>query len=129
MEPGRWISNSSMHILMSAMEKKGSGIIITDGGINLLGWERPMNEFIPIINLTKNSYKEREKKIFGPLCTPDDIWGDSFFGRDISPGDVLLIPDQGAYTYSLSQMFIKPIARIIGYDGHKLEERQKERSI
>lgn len=128
MEPGRWISNSTMHILVSVIEQKGTDMIITDGGINLLGWERPMNEFIPVINLTKNSLKERGKKIFGPLCTPDDIWGYSIFGGDdVSPGDVLLIPDQGAYTYSLSQSFIKPIARVIKFDGHELEEMQKER--
>lgn len=129
MEPGRWISNSSMHILLSVMEQKGSEVIITDGGINLLGWERPMTEFIPVINLSKKSLKERRIKIFGPLCTPDDVWGYSVFGGDISPGDVLLIPDQGAYTYSLSQSFIKPIARVIKYDGNKLEELQKERYL
>ena len=87
-----------------------------------------MNEFIPIINLTRNSSKEREAKIFGPLCTPDDVWGYSVFGIDISPGDILLIPDQGAYTYSLSQIFIKPIARVIRYNGNRLEELQKEKS-
>jgi diaminopimelate decarboxylase len=128
MEPGRWLSNSSMHILLRVLERKGSDIIIADGGINLLGWERPINEFIPVINLSKSFHKERDVRIFGPLCTPDDIWGYSVFGSDVSPGDILLIPDQGAYTYSLRQSFIKPIARVIKYDGYKLEQIEMERS-
>jgi hypothetical protein len=37
-----------------------------------------------------------------------------------------VIPDQGAYTYSLRQSFIKPRARVIRYDGNALKEVEKE---
>jgi diaminopimelate decarboxylase len=128
MEPGRWISTPSMHILLTVIDKKDRDVVITDGGINLLGWERPLSEFIPIINLTRPSQKERPLKIFGSLCTPLDIWGTSIFGEDASPGDILLVPNQGAYTYSLRQSFIKPIARVIHYNGSSLEEAEPETS-
>ncbi len=127
MEPGRWISTPSMHILLRVVDKKSDDVVITDGGINLLGWERPLEEFIPVINLTRPSVREIPMRIFGSLCTPLDIWGDSLFGEGASPGDILLIPDQGAYTYSLRQSFIKPIARVIRFDGSSLSEAEPEK--
>ena len=126
MEPGRWISTPAMHILIRVLDKKDSRTVITDGGTNLLGWERPLSEFIPVINLTRPSFREETTRVFGSLCTPYDIWGYSSFGEGIGTGDILLIPDQGAYTYSLRQPFIKPRARVIQYDGNTLEEVEKE---
>jgi len=112
----------------SGLSKKDKDVVITDGGINLLGWERPLSEFIPIINLTRPSLKERPLRIFGSLCTPLDIWGSSIFGEGAFPGDILLVPNQGAYTYSLRQSFIKPIARVIHYNGSSLSEAEPETS-
>jgi diaminopimelate decarboxylase len=51
--------------------------------------------------------------VLGSLCTPHDVWGYSYFGEDIKTGDILLIPSQGAYTYSLHQNFIKPMATVV----------------
>jgi len=50
--------------------------------------------------------------VLGSLCTPHDLWGYSYWGSGIEPGDVLLIPCQGAYTYSLRQEFIKPLPEV-----------------
>jgi diaminopimelate decarboxylase len=129
MEPGRWVSNSSMHILLSVVDKKDSRTVITDGGTNLLGWERPLSEFIPVLNLTRPTLKEQALRIFGSLCTPHDVWGTSIFGNGIYPGDVLVIPDQGAYTYSLRQSFIKPRSRVIRYDGKSLDKVEEEETF
>lgn len=126
MEPGRWISTPAMHILLKVIDKKDAHTVITDGGTNLLGWERPLSEFIPVINLTRPSFKEHSMAIFGSLCTPLDVWGTTVFGQGIERGDILLVPEQGAYTYSLRQSFIKPRARVIRYDGKVLEEVEKE---
>jgi diaminopimelate decarboxylase len=126
MEPGRWISTPSMHILLKIMDKKEHDAVITDGGINLLGWERPLEEFIPVINLTRPSLMEMPMRVFGSLCTPLDIWGFSMFGDGASPGDILLVPNQGAYTYSLRQSFIKPIAPVVHYDGSSLSVAKAE---
>jgi diaminopimelate decarboxylase len=128
MEPGRWISTPAMHILLKVVDRKDENRVITDGGINLLGWERPLTEFIPVINLSRPSLKEIPISVFGSLCTPLDIWGTSCFGQDLLPGDVLLIPDQGSYTYSLRQSFIKPIARVVRFDGASLSEAQPEQA-
>lgn len=125
-EPGRWICTPSMHILLRIVDKKEETIAITDGGTNLLGWERPLHEFVPVLNLSRPSHNEMRVRIFGSLCTPLDIWGMSIFGRDVLEGDIILIPDQGAYTYSLRQSFIKPKARVVQYDGRSLMEVERE---
>jgi len=125
-EPGRWISNSAMHILLKVVDRKDGRMVITDGGTNLLGWERPLSEFIPVLNLTKPSMKEKSVKVYGALCTPYDVWGNSIFGQGISAGDILLVPDQGSYTYSLRQQFIKPLARVIHHDGEIMQETEGE---
>ncbi len=120
-EPGRWISTKSMHILVKVIDIKERVNAVTDGGINILGWERPLTEYIPVINLSDPSMTENEFTVYGPLCTPDDVWGKNLFGSSIKNNDIIIIPDQGAYTYSLRQAFIKPVPRIIRYDGINLK--------
>ncbi|MBU0571842.1 MAG: decarboxylase [Candidatus Omnitrophica bacterium] len=109
LEPGRWISHEAMHILVKVVDKKAYDTVICDGGTNMIGWERYETDYFPVINLSQPSLDEHPCMIFGSLCTPHDLWGYSYFGSDIGPGDILLIPMQGAYTYSLRQEFIKPI--------------------
>ena len=112
-EPGRWLVNDSMHILLTVVDKKAEDLVIVDGGTNIIGWERFETDYFPVINLTNPSLVERNCFIFGSLCTPHDVWGYSYFGDGIKPGDILMIPSQGAYTYSLRQPFIKPLAQVI----------------
>ena len=113
LEPGRWISNHSMHLFLSVIDKKAPDLVITDAGTNAIGWERFETDYFPILNLTRPSLKERRCNILGSLCTPHDIWGFCYWGEDIQPGDILMIPTQGAYTYSLRQQFIKPVPPVI----------------
>jgi diaminopimelate decarboxylase len=108
-EPGRWICNDSMHLLMTVVDQKGPDLVITDAGTNAIGWERFETDYFPVLNLTRPALKEKPCYILGSLCTPHDVWGYSYFGQDIRVGDVLMIPTQGAYTYSLRQNFIKPV--------------------
>jgi diaminopimelate decarboxylase len=112
-EPGRWIVDEVMHIVIKAVDRKGDDLVVADTGTNILGWERYETDYVPVVNLTRPSLTERPCLITGSLCTPHDIWGWSFFGDDIEPGDILLLPNQGAYTWSLRQEFIKPLAKVV----------------
>jgi diaminopimelate decarboxylase len=112
LEPGRWICNDAMHILLTVIDKKAADLVITDGGGNAIGWERFETDYFPVINLTRPGTTEHPCLILGSLCTPHDVWGYGYFGEGIEPGDVLLIPTQGAYTYSLRQNFIKPLPAV-----------------
>jgi diaminopimelate decarboxylase len=112
-EPGRWICNDSMHLLMTVVDQKGEDLVITDAGTNAVGWERFETDYFPVLNLTRPALTEKPCYILGSLCTPHDVWGFSYFGQDIRVGDVLMIPTQGAYTYSLRQNFIKPVPEVV----------------
>lgn len=108
-EPGRWVCHSAMHIMFTVVDKKGPDLVITDAGTNAIGWERFETDYFPVINLTRSGVTEKICHVLGSLCTPHDVWGYSYFGNDIQVGDLLMIPCQGAYTYSLRQNFIKPL--------------------
>lgn len=108
-EPGRWVCNDSIQIFVSVVDIKEPDIAIVDAGINTIGWDRFEYDYFPVLNLTRPAMKEKQFNILGSLCTPHDVWGYSYWGEDIKTGDVLMIPMQGAYTYSLRQNFIKPI--------------------
>lgn len=112
-EPGRWICNDAMHLLIHVVDRKDDDLVITDAGTNAVGWERFETDYFPVLNLTRPAYDEKPCTILGSLCTPHDVWGYSYWGADIQPGDVLLIPTQGAYTYSLRQNFIKPLPKVV----------------
>lgn len=112
-EPGRWLSHEAMHMLVTVADRKLDDLVITDGGTNAIGWDRFELDYFPIINLSRPSLTEHDCYVMGSLCTPHDLWGYSYFGEDIQAGDVLLIPTQGAYTYSLRQHFIKAVPPVV----------------
>lgn len=112
-EPGRWICHEAMHLVMTIIDKKAPDLVITDAGTNAVGWERFESDYFPVLNLTRPSLKEVPCNVLGSLCTPHDVWGYSYWGDGIEEGDVMLIPTQGAYTYSLRQLFIKPLPQVV----------------
>lgn len=112
-EPGRWICNDAMHLLISVVDKKGSDLVITDAGTSAVGWERFETDYFPVLNLSRPAMEENTCDILGSLCTPHDVWGYNYWGREIEIGDILMIPTQGAYTYSLRQNFIKPVPEVV----------------
>jgi diaminopimelate decarboxylase len=113
LEPGRWLCNDAMHLLVTVVDRKDPDLVITDGGTHAIGWERFEHDYFPVINLTRPDISEQECLILGSLCTPHDVWGKTYCGSDIQVGDVLLIPNQGAYTYGLRQGFIKPLPQSV----------------
>ena len=116
LEPGRWICNHAMHLLLTVVDKKADDLAIVDAGTNAVGWERFESDYVPLVNLSRPAIKEIPCHVLGSLCTPHDVWGYACWGEEIQPGDVLLVPDQGAYTYSLRQEFIKSVPSVVSLD-------------
>lgn len=114
-EPGRWICNDAMHIIIKVMDKKYEDLVITDAGTSAVGWERFETDYFPVLNITRPAMTEKECLILGSLCTPHDVWGYRYFGKEIKEGDILMIPTQGAYTYSLRQEFIKAVPPVLSF--------------
>jgi diaminopimelate decarboxylase len=111
-EPGRFISHSSMHLLTSLIDIKEDKFAIADGGNNMVGWEKYQYiYYAPCFNLSQFDLKnEIPFLVYGSLCTPEDIWTYYIYTKNKPvEGDLLCIPFQGSYTYTLAQNFIKDI--------------------
>lgn len=111
-EPGRYLCNDAMHLFMRVVDKKAPDLVVTDAGTNAIGWERFESDYCPVLNLSRPAIVEHACEVVGSLCTPHDYWGFSYWGASIEEGDVLMIPRQGAYTWSLRQQFIKPLPEV-----------------
>lgn len=109
LEPGRFICNNCMHIALSVADVKNKNKVILDGGVNMVGWQRFEHEYFPLVNITRPSKKELKCKMWGKLCTTWDIWGYYCYAKEIKENDIIIVPNQGALTYSLAQSFILPI--------------------
>lgn len=107
-EPGRIVVNGATYIITEVVDIK-DGAIITNTGINATGWEFGQHLYLPLVNVTHHDLKEKKIKIYGPLCTPRDIWGYYIYAKTIAIGDIIAIPNQGAYKFTLAQNFIRDI--------------------
>lgn len=108
-EPGRIICYKSMHLVMRVVDVKNTNQVILDGGINMVGWERFLEEYYPVVNLTHPSTKVSNCRLYGSLCDPRDLFGELCYSSKMKEDDVILVTNQGAYAYTLSQNFIKEI--------------------
>ena len=108
-EPGRYICNNAMHIVLSIADIKDKENCILNGGVNMIGWQRFEKEYFPLVNVTYPSKAERRYRMWGNLCTTWDIWGYYYHGSKLQEKDVIVVPYQGALTYSLAQTFINDI--------------------
>lgn len=108
-EPGRYICNSAMHLVLSIADVKDERNIILNGGVNMVGWQRFETEYFPLVNLSHLATNEIECNMWGNLCTTWDIWGYRCYAEKLREGDIIVVPNQGALTYSLAQNFINDI--------------------
>jgi len=111
-EPGRVVSTFAMHIVLRVVDRKADDLVIVDGGINMVGWERYLATYCPVVNLTRPASQEVEVRIGGSLCDCEDVWGARVYGERVEEGDVLVVPFQGAYSFSTAQEFIRPIPAV-----------------
>lgn len=107
LEPGRIICNNAMHVVLQVEDIKSPSCVITNGGTNIIGFERFEYDYFPIINLTNPSLSEIPCTVYGSLCMPQDYWGHTLYASKVELGDILVVPYQGALTYANMQGFIK----------------------
>lgn len=126
-EPGRYLNTNSTVILVKVIAEKENSVIV-DGGINLIGgMDFAEYLFAPIVDLSNPSFKLNKKIVYGPLCTPNDLWGYSYFGGGISKGDVLAVLQQGSYNFSRAWRFLKETAPyVVIKDGKLILAKEKE---
>lgn len=115
-EPGRFIANDVMHIVMRIIDIKHPQMAIMDASGNMIGWEKyQYYNYAPIFNLSQFDLKREIPFVtYGSLCTPDDIWGYYLYTKGKPrEGDILCMPFQGSYSYTFAQEFIKSIPKVV----------------
>jgi diaminopimelate decarboxylase len=131
-ESGRYLCASSGTLLTTVLDVKKAGTktyIVLDTGIHHLGGMSGLGRIpraaLTLINLTARREGEMVADVVGPLCSPLDSLAR---GQKMSPvevGDVLAVPNVGAYglTASLLGFLSHETPEEVAYRGHEVVEK------
>lgn len=106
-ESGRYLVADSGWLLTSVVnlkESRGHRFVIADAGINAVGGLSGTGRLLPAAVGVEDAAGGRKATLVGPLCTPGDLLGRDIALPDVHPGDVLAIPNTGAYGITASLM-------------------------
>ncbi|MGK5728289.1 type III PLP-dependent enzyme [Streptomyces sp. URMC 124] len=114
-ESGRYLVGDSGTLLAGVVnlkESRGRRFAILDGGINTFGGMSGLGRILPVsVELHgPQAPAEQVASLVGPLCTPGDILGRDIPLPALAPGDVVAVPNAGAYgpTASLLMFLGRP---------------------
>lgn len=125
-ESGRYLVGDSGTLLAGVSNVKvsrGQKFVILDTGINSFGGMSGLGRLLPVavrVAAGAETGAETEKAtLAGPLCTPGDVLGRQVEVPPLSEGDVLTIPNAGAYglTASLLMFLGRPAPAEVVMDG------------
>ncbi|MFF5980675.1 type III PLP-dependent enzyme [Streptomyces olindensis] len=129
-ESGRYLVAECGTFLVSVMEVKesrGRAFAVLDAGINALGGLSATGRLLPVSVGPEDTGRQGPTctaDLVGPLCTPLDRLGRQVRLNGLTPGDVLRVPNTGAYglTASLLGFLSRPVAaEVIVSSGHVQE--------
>lgn len=116
-ESGRFLTAASGVLLSTVLDvkrSKGRTFVILDAGINQLGGMsglRRIPRMTPsLLTTARSRVLVEDTTVVGPLCTPLDVWCSGVTMPRLVPGDVVSVPNVGAYGLSAS---------LIGFLGHQ----------
>ncbi|RJL33269.1 type III PLP-dependent enzyme [Bailinhaonella thermotolerans] len=112
-ESGRYLTGSAGTLLTrvtSVKTGRGRTHVILDAGINVFGGLSGLGRLLPVSVEPEPGGAHARATLAGPLCTPADILARDVPVADLGPGDVLAIPNTGAYglTASLTLFLGRP---------------------
>jgi diaminopimelate decarboxylase len=125
-ESGRYLVAGAGTLLTTVMDVKVSGDrrhVVCDAGVNALGGMSGLGRLLPPGAQPAGPQAGAEEVVLtGPLCTPLDVLNRRAGLRDPRIGDVLAIPNVGAYglTASLIAFLGRPMPVEIVLDGANL---------
>lgn len=123
-ESGRFLAASSGTLLSTVVDVKvsrGRRFVILDAGINHLGGMSGMGRIhlpqLTFLPLTDEPRAAAAGTVVGPLCTPLDVLGRGDQIPEVRPGDLVAVPNVGAYaaTASLTGFLSRPSAAEVAY--------------
>jgi diaminopimelate decarboxylase len=89
-------------------ESRGRRFVITDAGINTFGGMSGLGRLLPVSVRLDGEEPVSRGSLVGPLCTPGDVLGREIALPDLAAGDLVAIPNTGAYG---------PTASLLGFLG------------
>lgn len=113
-ESGRYLVGGGGTLLARVTNVKvsrGRTFVITDAGINVFGGMSGLGRLLPVsVRPGGPDGPPAPGSLVGPLCTPGDVLGRDIALPPLAPGDLVAIPNAGAYglTASLSMFLGRP---------------------
>ena len=112
-ESGRYLVGDSGELLCSVVDVKvsrGRRFLVLDAGINALGGMAGLGRLMPLVARPDRDDVAQVASLVGPLCTPGDVLAREVGLPDLGVGDVVAIPNAGAYgvTASLLAFLSRP---------------------
>ncbi|AEV87128.1 diaminopimelate decarboxylase [Actinoplanes sp. SE50] len=129
-ESGRYLVGDAGTLLCTVTDvkvSKGKTYAVLDAGINHLGGLSGIGRVLPmarpeVVDGSQGGRPERAVNLVGPLCTSADLIGREVRTAVPEPGDILAIPNVGAYglTASLMGFLSRPVAtEVVVRRGHE----------
>jgi diaminopimelate decarboxylase len=116
--------------VMDVKERGGRTYLVCDAGVNVLGGMSGIGRLLPQV-AQPLGYPDAQTDaiLVGPLCTPLDILSRSARVSEPAPGEVLAIPNVGAYglTASLVAFLGRPLPVEVVLDGSGLVDARRVR--
>ncbi|QTR06442.1 alanine racemase [Saccharothrix algeriensis] len=138
-ESGRFLVGSCGRLLVRVADvKRGRGrtFVVLDGGINHLGGLSGLGRLLPVAarvlptgEAGAGAAVEERATVVGPLCTPADVLARDAALSSPTGGDLLVIPNVGAYglTASLIGFLSRPVAaEVVLRGGHPVDASRVE---
>jgi len=128
-EPGRFITGPSAMLLVEVDHIKTAGghrWIMVNGGTNILPIIDERRKILVANNATASS--KELASIVGPLLYPKDFIAIRMPIPHVKEGDLIVVPDCGAYSISSSTQFLypRPAAVLVNSEGKAKLIREKE---
>jgi len=115
-ESGRYLvaaSGTLVGRVVDVKESKGEVFVVLDTGINHLGGMaglRRIPRILPDVAPSEGDAEPCESVLTGPLCTPLDVFGRGSELPSLEPGELVTIPNVGAYGLTAS------LVAFLGFD-------------
>jgi diaminopimelate decarboxylase len=129
-ESGRYLAGGCGRLLCRVQDvktSKGRVQVVLDAGINQLGGMsglRRVPRIVPDLVLVgpESPGVFADCSVVGPLCTPLDAWSQGVTMPEVRPGDLLMVPNVGAYglTAGLLGFLSHPAAVEVIVDGREV---------
>lgn len=130
-ESGRYLTATCGTLRARVLDVKRSQdrpVVVLESGVNHLGGMSGLRRLPPIVpDVLSEGTPVQDTIVAGPLCTPVDTWARSAAVAPVEPGDVVSVPNVGAYGLyaSLVAFLGHPLAREVVVDGGEIVDESR----